>query len=86
MKQGEQEVLICGSAYDRRRAPRNVAECWIRPQNSQFETHRQLSERLMFYTKPKLLIIDELGYLPFERRSAHLVFQSSPAATNAAAS
>ena len=26
----------------------------------------------MFYTKPKLLIIDELGYLPFERRSAHL--------------
>ena len=29
----------------------------------------------MFYTKPKLLIIDELGYLPFERRSAHLFFQ-----------
>ena len=29
----------------------------------------------MFYTKPKLLIVDELGYLPFERRSAHLLFQ-----------
>ena len=29
----------------------------------------------MFYTKPKLLLIDELGYLPFERRSAHLFFQ-----------
>ena len=29
----------------------------------------------MFYSKPKLLIIDELGYLPFERRSAHLFFQ-----------
>jgi hypothetical protein len=29
----------------------------------------------MFYTKPKLLIVDELGYLPFERRSAHLFFQ-----------
>jgi hypothetical protein len=27
------------------------------------------------FTKPKLLLIDELGYLPFERRSAHLFFQ-----------
>ena len=27
------------------------------------------------YCKPRLLIIDELGYLPFERRSAHLFFQ-----------
>jgi DNA replication protein DnaC len=35
----------------------------------------QLTERLTYYTKPKLLIIDELGYLPFERRSAHLFFQ-----------
>ena len=25
--------------------------------------------------KPKLLIVDELGYLPFEKRSAHLFFQ-----------
>jgi DNA replication protein DnaC len=40
-----------------------------------FTSAGQLSERLMFYTKPKLLIIDELGYLPFERRSAHLFFQ-----------
>jgi DNA replication protein DnaC len=39
------------------------------------ETEGQLAERLTFYTKPKLLIIDELGYLPFERRSAHLFFQ-----------
>ena len=30
---------------------------------------------MLFYTKPKLLVIDELGYLPFERRSAHLFFQ-----------
>ena len=29
----------------------------------------------MFYTKPKLLIVDELGYLPFERRRANLFFQ-----------
>jgi DNA replication protein DnaC len=39
------------------------------------ETDGQLADRLMFFTKPKLLIIDELGYLPFERRSAHLFFQ-----------
>ena len=39
------------------------------------ETDGQLTERLTYYTKPKLLIIDELGYLPFERRSAHLFFQ-----------
>ena len=39
------------------------------------ETDGQLADRLMFYSKPKLLIIDELGYLPFERRSAHLFFQ-----------
>jgi DNA replication protein DnaC len=42
---------------------------------SKGEMDGQLADRLMFYTKPKLLIIDELGYLPFERRSAHLFFQ-----------
>src|SRR6266850_3738409 len=31
---------------------------------SKAETDGQLSDRLMFYTKPKLLIIDELGYPP----------------------
>lgn len=39
------------------------------------ESEGQLAERLTFYAKPKLLIVDELGYLPFERRSAHLFFQ-----------
>jgi DNA replication protein DnaC len=39
------------------------------------EADGQLADRLLFYSKPKLLIIDELGYLPFERRSAHLFFQ-----------
>jgi DNA replication protein DnaC len=39
------------------------------------ESEGQLADRLLFYAKPKLLIIDELGYLPFERRSAHLFFQ-----------
>lgn len=39
------------------------------------ESDGHLAERLTFYGKPKLLIVDELGYLPFERRSAHLFFQ-----------
>jgi DNA replication protein DnaC len=39
------------------------------------ETEGQLDAKLAFYAKPKLLLIDELGYLPFERRSAHLLFQ-----------
>lgn len=39
------------------------------------ETDGQLADRLLFYSKPKLLVIDELGYPPFERRSAHLFFQ-----------
>jgi DNA replication protein DnaC len=42
---------------------------------SKAETEGQLAEKLLFYTKPKLLVIDELGYLPFERQSAHLFFQ-----------
>lgn len=42
---------------------------------SKAETDGQLADRLLFYAKPKLLVIDELGYLPFERRSAHLFFQ-----------
>jgi DNA replication protein DnaC len=39
------------------------------------ETEGGLSEKLTEYCKPRLLIIDELGYLPFERRAAHLFFQ-----------
>ncbi len=42
---------------------------------SKAESDGELGERLAFYCKPKLLIIDELGYLPFEKRSAHLFFQ-----------
>lgn len=36
---------------------------------------RRLEERLAHYGKPKLLIIDELGYLPLEVDAAHLFFQ-----------
>jgi DNA replication protein DnaC len=39
------------------------------------EGEGRLGEQLAFYGKPKLLIVDELGYLPFEKRSAHLFFQ-----------
>jgi len=39
------------------------------------ETEGGLSDQLTEYCKPRLLIIDELGYLPFERRAAHLFFQ-----------
>lgn len=42
---------------------------------SKAESDGNLAERLTHYGKPKLLIVDELGYLPFERRSAHLFFQ-----------
>jgi DNA replication protein DnaC len=35
----------------------------------------RLEERLAHYAKPKLLIIDELGDLPFEPNAAHLFFQ-----------
>ena len=35
----------------------------------------RLEERLSHYAKPKLLIVDELGYLPFEPNAAHLFFQ-----------
>jgi DNA replication protein DnaC len=35
----------------------------------------RLEEKLAHFTKPKLLIVDELGYLPFEPDAAHLFFQ-----------
>jgi DNA replication protein DnaC len=48
------------------------------------ETEGQLADRLLFYSKPKL-VIDELGYLPFERRRRISSSSSSPDATSAAA-
>ena len=35
----------------------------------------RLEERLAHFAKPKLLIVDELGYLPLEPNAAHLFFQ-----------
>jgi DNA replication protein DnaC len=39
------------------------------------EADGQLEAKLAYFAKPKLLVIDELGYLPFEKRAAHLFFQ-----------
>jgi DNA replication protein DnaC len=39
------------------------------------ELEGKLADKLTEYSKPRLLIIDKLGYLPFERRGAHLFFQ-----------
>jgi DNA replication protein DnaC len=39
------------------------------------ETEGGLSDQLTEFCKPRLLIVDELGYLPFERRAAHRFFQ-----------
>ena len=35
----------------------------------------QMPQRLMTLCKPKLLIIDEMGYLPFDRPAANFLFQ-----------
>jgi DNA replication protein DnaC len=35
----------------------------------------RLEDKLAQFAKPKLLIVDELGYLPFEPDAAHLFFQ-----------
>jgi DNA replication protein DnaC len=39
------------------------------------ESDGTFDAKLAFFAKPKLLVIDELGYLPFEKRAAHLFFQ-----------
>ena len=39
------------------------------------ESEGNLADKLTEYCKSRLLIVDELGYLPFERRAAHLFFQ-----------
>jgi hypothetical protein len=37
--------------------------------------HARIEERLKFYCQPKLLIIDEIGYIPIDRHGTHLFFQ-----------
>ena len=38
-------------------------------------TEGRLEDKLKLYTMPRLLIIDEIGYLPIERQGANLFFQ-----------
>jgi DNA replication protein DnaC len=38
-------------------------------------TEGRLEEKLKLYTVPRLLIIDEIGYLPIDQQGANLVFQ-----------
>jgi DNA replication protein DnaC len=42
---------------------------------SKAHSEGRLEERLKFYATPRLLIIDEIGYLPIERADANLFFQ-----------
>jgi len=35
----------------------------------------RFEDKLKFYTMPKLLVIDEIGYVPIDRHAAHLFFQ-----------
>jgi DNA replication protein DnaC len=44
-------------------------------QLSRAQQENRLDERLSHFGKPKLLIIDELGYLPLTTGAAHLFFQ-----------
>jgi DNA replication protein DnaC len=38
-------------------------------------TENRFEDKLKFYTMPKLLVIDEIGYVPIDRHAAHLFFQ-----------
>ncbi|WP_049823706.1 ATP-binding protein [Bradyrhizobium sp. WSM2254] len=57
------------SSYFATVAPSTPALAWPR------RGERRLNEKLLALTEPKLLIIDELGYLPLESDAAHLFFQ-----------
>ena len=39
------------------------------------EMEGRLEERLTHLAKPAVLVIDEVGFLPFERQAANLLFQ-----------
>ncbi|MHC1950406.1 ATP-binding protein [Bradyrhizobium sp. UFLA06-06] len=52
-----------------------VAATTVVAQLARGHSEGRLEERLAQFAKPKLLIIDELGYLPFEPNAAHLFLQ-----------
>lgn len=39
------------------------------------DVNNMLEKRIRTYLKPKLLVIDEVGYLPLDRAKANLLFQ-----------
>ena len=39
------------------------------------ESNRQLAREIKHYQSPKILLIDELGYMPLDKRGAELLFQ-----------
>jgi DNA replication protein DnaC len=63
------EVILAGYSVLFTTAPALVAAL------AKAHAEGKLEERLAHYAKPKLLIVDELGYLPFEPNAAHLFFQ-----------
>jgi len=63
------EVILAGHSVQ------FVAATTIAAQLAKGHSQGRLEERLAQFAKPKLLIIDELGYLPFEPNAAHLFFQ-----------
>jgi DNA replication protein DnaC len=44
-------------------------------QLSRAQLEGKVADQIAFYAKPKLLVVDELGYLPLEKQTAHLFFQ-----------
>lgn len=44
-------------------------------QLSRAQVDGKLADVITFYAKPKLLVVDELGYLPLEKQTANLFFQ-----------
>ena len=52
-----------------------VAATTVVAQLAKRHSEGRLEERLAQFAKPKLLIFDELGYLPFEPNAAHLFLQ-----------
>lgn len=44
-------------------------------QLSRAQVEGKLADVITFYAKPKLLVVDELGYLPLEKQTANLFFQ-----------
>ena len=64
-------VKACEAGY---RVLFTTAATLVRDLKIAFDQHR-LDQRLKAYADPKLLIVDELGYLPLDRTAATLLFQ-----------